>query len=143
MRDFRRNEEHRGSILASGDTGSAGNTGGGIHGSVRFQLSDRQRIGIGSAAGVDGYKSSRLNDAVKSAAVADQIFDDGKSLRAPGFDGEGSAIFKFAHMELANRGTTLRSVRNAIDHERTGSADSLAAVRIKLDRQSALLNQLF
>src|SRR5438132_13632086 len=100
MRNLRGDKEHGRGILASGDTGSASDTGRGVHRKVRGFLRDRDRVTIGCTAGVHGNKSARLNDSIERAAIGDEVLNDRKCLRAPGFDGDGLAIMETAHVKL-------------------------------------------
>jgi hypothetical protein len=77
---------------------------------------------------------------IKRRAIHAQVADDGERLRAERLDEDGVAVLEFPHVELARRGLA-RAVRDAVDRERAGAADALAAVVIKGDGLVALARE--
>jgi hypothetical protein len=83
------------------------------------------------------------NDAVKGAAVDDQILYERKCLGPPRFYINGIAILELSHMKLTNRRLLLGSVRDAVDDLRTYPANGFTAVMVKGYRLLALFDQVF
>ena len=96
----------------------------------------------GGAAGVDGNKAAGLDDTIKGAAVGDQIFQDGKGLRPPGFDGDGVAVLEFAHVQLTGGGA-FGAVGHAADHHGAGAANAFATIGVEGDGVFALGDEAF
>ena len=86
MGNFRGNEKHRGRIFARGDARAATDASGGVHGVISVGLRDGQRIAVRRSARVDRDESTRLDDSVEGAPIRHQIFQHGKSARAPRFN---------------------------------------------------------
>ena len=84
---------------------------------VAVDLGDGQAIGVRRAAGVHGNKTAGLDDAIERAAVGHQIAQHRECLRAPGFDGDGLAIMKMAHVQLTSGGATLAAMSDAVDDQ--------------------------
>src|SRR2546426_807820 len=61
---------------------------------------------------------------------------------APGLERQAIAVPEAPHVELADGGRALGSVRDAVDHEATRAADTLAAVVLERDRRLAAIDQL-
>ena len=108
-----------------------------------FCFGTGMRVAVLRAAGRDRNISAAGDNAVERAAVDDQIFDDRKRSCAPGLEVEHVAVFEVAHMELANRGCRLRTVRDSVDHESARAANAFAAIVIESDRLFALRNEIF
>src|SRR5947208_2465451 len=87
-------------------------------------------------------EAARLDDSVKGAPVDDQILDDRERSGAPGLERQAITVPEAPHVELADGGGALGSVRDAVDHEATGAADTLAAVVLERDRRFAAIDQL-
>ena len=78
----------------------------------------------------------------KARPVGDQVLEDGEGPRAERLDRDHVAVLEAAHVRLAARHAAVRAVGLAVDHERAGAADSLAAVVRERDRLLALRGQL-
>src|SRR5207302_11197743 len=110
---------------------------------IGILFGNRNRISIGRTAG--GYRnvSATGDDAIKCAAVDDEIFNDRKCPGAPRLEVKHVAVLEVAHMELADRCRGLRTVSDSVDHEAARTADSFTAVVIESDWLFALRHQIF
>jgi hypothetical protein len=142
VRDFRRNEQHRGGIWASRHAGAACDTGGRFHREIRTMLWYWQRIRFRGGSCSSHNVASSFDDLIEGAAVNHEILDRWKSRGAEWLDPDCVSIGKSSHLNLAG-GSLARSVWNAVDDQRTCSADTLATVRIKSDRIFADSYQCF
>ena len=77
----------------------------------------------------------------RRSAVHDQVAHDGKRARPPRLHPDLLPVAEAPHVELAGRGSPVRSVGDAVDHQAAGSADPLAAVVIEGDGQLAPLHE--
>lgn len=87
-----------------------------------------------------GDESTRANNPVVGSAVDDEILHDRERTNTEWLDGDGLAILKLAHIDLAGCSAT-RPLRNTIDHHVACSADALAAIARKRNRLLAFLSQ--
>ncbi len=133
MRDLGTHEKHGRAIRAGCRAGSATDAGGGVHGLVGDGFWNGNGVGVGRGAAALADVAAGLNDAVEGAAVGDEVAHDRKGIGAKWLDRDGFAVLKLPHVELAG-GAAAGAVWHAVDRERAGSADALAAIRIKLDR---------
>ena len=143
MRDLGCGEELSGAVRARGNTGTAPDAGGGVHGGVGGLLGYRYEVGVGRTSGGDGDESARLDDAVEGAAIDHQVPDDGEAGRSPWLDGDDVAVLELAHVELTGGGAALRAVGDAVDHEAAGAADPLPAIVVELDGNLVILDEAF
>jgi hypothetical protein len=65
----------------------------------------------------------------------------GNAVGAPRLDGDGLAVLEAAHVQLAGGGARFGPCGDAVDHQRAGAADALAAVVVEGDRLLALRDQ--
>ena len=63
-----------------------------------------------------------------------QVFNHRKSTRPPGFNINRVTVIKVTHMQLANCGGFLFSVRNTVYNNTARSANPLTAIAVKLNR---------
>src|SRR5262249_8193450 len=122
---------------------SAANAGSGIHCQLGLLLRHGKRVGLGCLACSNRNKATGLNDLVEAASIHNQVFNNWEGPRPPGFNSNRLPIAKMAHMELAGCRSALPSMRNTVDDERTGAANSFATVRIKRDGLLTLSDELF
>ena len=141
MRDLGRDEQHRGRVLTGGDARAAADAGGRVHRRLGIGLGDRQRIPVRSASGIHGNKSARLHDALHRTAVDNQVLDDREGAGAPRLDVDVVSVFEAAHVGLAGGDPAFGPVSRAIDHERTGPTDPLAAVVVEGDWVLSLFDE--
>jgi hypothetical protein len=99
-------------------------------------------VGVLGAAGVDRDIAAGLDDFVQGAAVHRQVLDHFKGHGPEGFDSDGVAVVKMAHVQLAQGGSLFRAMGPAVDHAATLAADPLPAVMVKSDRFFAVEGQL-
>ena len=135
-----RNEEHGGCVFTRGNTGTASDTGGGVERVVGIDLGDWNGVRIDSGAGADVDVAADGDDPVERGAVGDEILDDWKWIGAEWLDPNRVAIAEFAHVYLAGGDALVLGVRDAVDGEVAGSADTLAAIVVKVDGVVALLD---
>src|SRR4029453_15466693 len=126
MADLCAREERRGRVGTRRDAGPASDAGCCVHGPVRILLRYGNRVPIGCTARGNRDESSGANDPIKRAAIHDKVADNRERLCTQGLEVENIAVLKMTHVELANCGTRLRAVRDAVDHKATRSADSFA-----------------
>ena len=131
--DLGADKEHGRSILASSHTGSAADTGGGIHGLVGLVFGNGDGVGIGYTAGGGADITTSLNNLVESGAVHHKVADDGEGLGTPRFNPDLIAIMELAHVELAGGDTIVVAVGTAIDVEAAHTADTFTAVVVETD----------
>ena len=65
----------------------------------------------------------------------------GKAVARHGSIDDLVAVVELAHVELAGGRALLRAVGLAVDHQRAGAADALAAVVVEDDRLLALVDR--
>ena len=131
-------EEHGTCIFARGHAGPAADAGSGIERGIRLVLGNGNGIGIHCRAGAHVDVATGSDDAVEGGAVHDQVADHRERIGAERLDPDGVAIAELAHVHLAGGDAALLAVRDAVDGERAGAADALAAVVIEVDRLLAL-----
>ena len=131
MADLRRNKEHRGRVLAGGDTGTTADAGGRVEGAVGISLGNRDRGSFRSGTGVHRNETTGSDNAVESGTVHGAVTDNRECGGAPRFDHDGIAILELAHVKLAGSYRMVRTVRHSVDDQGTHSANSFAAVVIK------------
>src|SRR5712691_3039444 len=142
VRHLRGCEQHGGGVRARGDAGAAADARRRVEGEVRVFFADQDGVGVGRRARRRADEAARLDDSVKGAPVDDQILDDRERSGAPGLERQAIAVPEAPHVELADGGGALGSVRDAVDHEATRAADTLAAVVLERDRRLAAVDQL-
>src|SRR5208283_3282697 len=138
MGDFGADEEGGGGVGAGGYASAAADAGGGVHGEVGVLLLDGNGVAVGGAAGGNGDETAGGDDAVEGGAVNGEILDDGEGFGAPGFEIDFVAVFKVAHVELADGGALEAAVSFAIDHHAAHAANAFAAIVIEGDGIFAL-----
>ena len=143
MRDFGRDEQHGRGVLARRDAGATADTGCGTHRFLLRVMGNQRSVGLGCIPGIDGNISTRLNDAVERRSIDDQITNNRKRLGQPRFDDDRIAVLKTAHVQLAGRGTTVRTVRLTVDHHSAGSTNSFPAIVVERDGLFPFGDQLF
>jgi hypothetical protein len=84
-----------------------------------------------------------LHDSVERTAIDYQIFDDRERADAKRFDGNGFAVAKFPHVQLAHSSRMIRSVSFTVDRERAGTTNPFATIRVERDGFPAAPNQIF
>ena len=141
VRDLGSGEERGRSVGTGRDAGSAADAGGGVHSAVGVLFADGDGIAVGCATGRYGNVATGLDDAVESAAVDDQVLDEGEGSGAPRFEHELFAVFEVAHGELADGGGGHGSVCDAVDHEAAHAADAFAAIVIEGDGVFAFFDE--
>ena len=134
LRHFGRDEQHRRSIFARSDAGTAADARRGVHRIFLLLPRHGNRVAIRRSAGVHRDVTARLNDAVKRRTIDHQVAHHGEGIRTPWFDDQQVAIFESSHVQLAGCRPVIRSVRLTVDHHATGATDSFAAVVIERDR---------
>ena len=79
---------------------------------------DRSGLSLGEGAGLLLLERPRagLDDCVHSAAVYGKVLDHFEGHRPKGLDGDGVAVVKMAHVQLAQGGALFGSVGPAVDH---------------------------
>ena len=141
MRNLGPGKQRGGTIRTRGHAGSAANTGGSIHGPIRCIFADEVRIAVHRIPSGDRDVSPSGNHAIEGAAIDDQVLNERESASAPGLKNQLIALLEVAHGQLANRGGTLRPVRNAVDHKAAGATNPFAAIVLKGYRLLALFDQ--
>src|SRR5262249_49080174 len=117
VRDLGRDEEHRRGVRTGRYTGATADARRRVHRLLLRRLRDRDGIAVGRPAGVDRHEAARLNDAVESAAIDDEVLDQRKGSRSPRLDVDLVAVLESAHVDLAGGRAALRAVRPAIDDQ--------------------------
>src|SRR6185295_10648731 len=115
----------------------------GIHGQIGIAFWDGNGIPVGTASGGSCDETAAGDDAVESAAVHDEVTYHRERPGTPGFQIQNIPVLEFPHVKLAHRSSTLRPMRDAIDHESARAADSFAAIVVESHRLSALYRQFF
>ena len=136
-------EEHGAGVLAGGHAGPAANALSGVHRQIGILLRHRDAVSIGRAAGANSDESTGLLDAVERLPVTHQILNDGEGLGAPGLDDNLVAIAEAAHVGLAGGHALVRTVGLAIDDQRAGATNALAAIVVEGDGIFAPVRELF
>ncbi len=131
--DLGTDEEHGAGVLAGGDTGTAADAFGGIHGHIGEALGYRDGIGVGYAAGGDADVTAGLDDFVEGGAVDNEVADDGEGFGTPRFNPNLVAVVEFAHVELTGGHTVVVAVGASVDVETAHAADAFAAVVVEAD----------
>ena len=131
--DLGTDKKHSAGIFTSGDTGSATDTGGSIHGLVGLVLGDGDGVGIGYTASGGADITASLNNLVESGAVHHKVADDGEGLGTPRLNPDLIAIMELAHVKLAGGDTIVVAVGAAIDVEAAHAADTFTAVVVETD----------
>ncbi len=124
-------EEHGRAVLAGSHAGAAADAGSGVHSDVSHFLRDGEAVGVRSSAAVERNVAAGLLDLVECVAVDHEVTHNGECGRAPGFDGDGVLVVKFAHVELAGGDSLNGAVGVSVDVERTHAADTFATVAVK------------
>ena len=124
-------KEHSRTILAGSDTCAAADASSAIHCHIGHLLGDGYSVGVGCAAGIEGYITAGLLDLVEGVTADHKVADNGESGRAPRFDGDGVAVVEFAHVQLAGGDTLHGAVGMAVDVQRAHTADTFAAVVVE------------
>ena len=101
VRDLRRNEEHRGSVLTGSHAGTATDTGGSVESAVGISLGNRNGGSFRSGTGVDGNEAASLDNAVECGTVYGTVTDNRECGGAPRFDHDGVAILELSFPFLA------------------------------------------
>src|SRR5262249_35927301 len=127
VRDLGGDKEHRRGVWTGGDAGPTADAGRRVHRLLLRRLRDRDGVAVGRPAGVDRHEAARLNDAVESTAIDDEVLDQRKGSRSPRLDVDLVAVLESAHVDLAGGGAALGTVRPAIDDQGAGAANALAA----------------
>ena len=136
------NKEHCRTVLTGSYTSAATYTGCCIH--TLFSLVVRYENVVGILSGTGAYRdeSASLEYLVESCSVDYKILDYRESGAAERLNGDGSAILEMPHKQLTGCNVIVRSVSTAVDVQRAGSADTLAAVVVKSNRAAALTTSL-
>ena len=83
------------------------------------------------------------DDPVQCAAVDYEVADDGKCLGAERLDPDGVAVFKLAHVQLADGDGAVGTVGDTVDGQGTHPANSLAAVVVEVNGFTSILDDAF
>jgi hypothetical protein len=97
-------------------------------------LPDEQRIPIHRPTSVDGNIPAGLHDSIEGTAINHQVFDDRKGRGSPRLDRDDGPIWKPSHVQLAGGDATVRAMRDAVDDQRTTSADTFATIMFECHR---------
>ncbi len=143
VRDLGSGEQLTGTVGALGDTSTAADALGRIHGSIRHRFGDGQGIGILRTAGIDRDESTRLDDLVERTAIDNEVLENREGTGAPGLDTDLIPVLELAHMKLTGRRSLLGTVGLTVDHQATGTADTLSAIMFECDGLFAPLDELF
>ena len=108
---------------------------------IGVSLGNRNAVGVNRRSGAHIHVPARSDDAVKSLAIDNQVADDREGIGPEWLDPNRVIVRKLAHVQLAGRHTAVLTVRNAVDGQRTGSANPLAAVMIEMNRLLATFHQ--
>lgn len=138
MRDLCSNKKNSSGIWTRGDTGTATDAGGGIHGEISVFLGNRYGVAIGGTACGRSDETAGGDDAVEGTAIDSEVFDHRKCFGTPGLEVEHVAVFEMPHVQLAHRGARETTVSFAVDHEPAHTADAFAAIVIEGDGIFAL-----
>ena len=131
-------EQHRRAVLTGCHASAATNAGSRVHTLLSILVRDKDVVGILGGTGSDRDESASLKDLVERAAVNDQILDDRETSASERLHGDGSAILEVTHEELAGGHMIVRTVSAAVNEQRAGTADTLAAVVVERHRTAAL-----
>src|SRR5260370_23295886 len=110
---FGRGKEHRRSVRTGRRARAAADARRRFHRKIGSVFWNRDRIGFRRRSRARGDKSASLNDAIERTPVDHQIFDHWKTFHPEWFDHDRLSIAKFAHVKLAVRARTLRTMRVA------------------------------
>ena len=135
-------EQHGRSVLASSHTCTATNASGSIHTLFGLVVRDEDVIGILSRTGTHGNKAAGLQYLVKCRTVNHQILYDGESGTPPGLHRDGGAVLKVTHKQLTGSDMVVRTMGPAVNIQRAGTADTLAAVMVERYGAAALATAL-
>ena len=132
MSHFGSHKQHGAGVRACRDAATATDACSGFHSSIRVHLRDRDCVSIGCSAHVCGNETACLLDAIQRGATDAEVTQNGECACAEGFDDDGFSVTELAHVELAG-GCFAGTVRDAVDGERTHTADAFATVVIESD----------
>ena len=131
-------EQHCGTVLTGCHASAATNAGSRVHTLLSVLVRDEDVVGILGGTSSDRDESAGLKDLVERAAVNNQVLDYRETSASERLHGDGSAILEVTHEELAGGHVIVRTVRAAVDEQRAGTADTLAAVVVERHRTAAL-----
>ena len=131
-------EQHRRAVLTGRHASAATNAGSRVHTLLSILVRDKDVVGILGGTGSDRDESASLKNLVERASVNDQILDDRETSASERLHGDGSAILEVTHEELAGGDMIVRTVSAAVNEQRAGTADTLAAVVVERHRTAAL-----
>lgn len=135
-------EEHGGTVLTSGNAGTAADASGAVHSLVCILLGNKDGIGVLRRTGAYRYITACSLDFIKGGTIYHAVLDNGESGGTPRFDRNHVAVIEAAHIELAGSGTRFGlAVRRTVNIERTHTADAFAAVVVEDERFLAVFNQ--
>jgi hypothetical protein len=96
-----------------------------------------------SIASIDADKAAIGDNAVEGTAVNNQVSNNGKCRRSPGFDVDLVSVLEEPHVELARCGSLQWTMWSAVDDHATGTAYAFSAIVIKCHGLFAASNQRF
>ncbi len=118
-------------IGTSSHTGAASDACRRIHRFIGVYFGDRDRIAIGRATGGNRNKAARSDNPVEGRSIYGKVFHHGKRPSTPWLQIERVAVLEAAHVQLTNRDTWERTVRDTVDHESAGTTNPFAAIVIE------------
>ena len=140
MLDLGPGEQHRRAVRAGRDAGPAPNADCGIEGLLLGLRGDRHRVRVRLGAGLGRNVATCLDHPVERRAVGDQVSHHREGRIPERLDLDRRPVGELPHIYLAG-GHLLRPLRVAVDHQRAGAADPLAAVAVEGDHPLLLTPQ--
>ena len=133
MRDLRSSEKHGRSIWTGRGACAASDASSRFHCQIGIMFGNQDRVRLRRGTGARGNESTGLHNAIQRAAIDYQIFHKRERSYAKRLDCDRSAVAKLSHVKFAHRARMIGSVCFAIDRERAGAANTLAAIGVECD----------
>ena len=113
--DLGTDKEHGAGVLARRHTGTAADTGSGIHRLVGDMLRNGDGVGIGHTAGSGADIAPCLNNLVKGCAVDNKVAYDGERLGPPWLNPYLVTVVEPTHVQLAGGNAVVIAMRTSVD----------------------------
>src|SRR5438445_7874179 len=133
MRDLRSSEKHGRSIWAGRGACAASDASSRFHCQIGIMFGNQGRVRLRRGAGACRNKSAGLHNVIERLAIDYQILHKRKRSYAKRLDCDRRTVAKLSHIKLAHRAGMIRSVRFAVDRERTSAANAFTAIGVERD----------
>ena len=131
VRNFCCSKQVGSTVRACSNARTATDACGRIHCGIGNRFWNWNEVCIWCTTGYGSDKSTRFDDAVERTTIDHEVLNDRECSCSPRLNHDRVATLERTHVQLASCRCFLRTMCNTVNHQRTRSANSFAAIVVK------------